>query len=218
MYSTGNQLISLQTCVNGNCAIAKVHFCLYLCSIQTQICKAQLGGLQYRSCCESAGCALIYGHSKLIDMKRLFFCLIVLLLSVQAAVAQNPRPELICFATVDDMPAYPGGIKALHDFLFANVKYPDSCVDGCIQGRVVVSFIVNPDSTCSDFKVIQSVDPLLDAEALRVLKLMPKWSPGRIDGQAVRVRFNIPINFRIPPEEIQKDSMKSAKTVNRARK
>jgi protein TonB len=211
-------LVSAFECVNGHSGIAEWRARLYLCSIQTQICKAQLGGLQYRSCCGAAGCALINGHSKPKDMKRLFFCLVVVLLSVQAAVAQNPRPELICFATVDDMPAYPGGIKALHDFLFANVKYPDSCVDGCIQGRVVVSFIVNPDSTCSDFKVIQSVDPLLDAEALRVLKLMPKWSPGRIDGQAVRVRFNIPINFRIPPEEIQKDSMKSAKTVNRARK
>ncbi|SES83047.1 energy transducer TonB [Prevotella sp. kh1p2] len=150
-------------------------------------------------------------------MKRLFFCLVVLLLSVQAAVAQNPRSERKCFEPAEIMPSFPGGTKALMDFIAANLKYPAEYAENCIQGRVVVSFSVNPDSTCTDFKVVHSVDSLLDAEALRVLKLMPKWNPGSRNGRPVKVRYAVPVTFRLLGPTPYSYPMKWPKTANSAK-
>ena len=98
---------------------------------------------------------------------------------------------------VEQMPSFRGGQQALMTYLSQNVKYPKECEDSAIQGRVVCSFMVEKDGSLSDFKVIKSVHPKLDAEALRVIKQMPKWFPGKILGEATRVKFTLPISFRL---------------------
>ena len=86
-------------------------------------------------------------------------------------------------------------MQVLLDFLKTNVQYPESAKKAGISGRVTAQFIVGSDGACRDFKVIRGVSPDLDAEALRVLGLMPKWNPGKQDGKTVPVRYTIPISF-----------------------
>ena len=101
------------------------------------------------------------------------------------------------FDVVEQMPEYPGGIQELMKFLSENVKYPVAAMKAGIQGRVVVQFIVEKDGTVTSGKVMKSVNEELDAEALRVVNAMPKWKPGMQKGQAVRVKYTIPITFRL---------------------
>ena len=101
------------------------------------------------------------------------------------------------FMVVEQMPEFPGGIQELMSFLSKNIKYPSIAQENGIQGRVIVQFVVEKDGTPTEFKVIRSVDPYLDAEALRVMKEMPKWKPGMQRGQVVRVKYTIPVTFRI---------------------
>ena len=101
------------------------------------------------------------------------------------------------FMVVEQMPEFPGGIQELMSFLSKNIKYPASAMAKNVQGRVIVQFVVEKDGTPTEFKVIRSVDPDLDAEALRVMKEMPKWKPGMQRGQVVRVKYTVPVTFRI---------------------
>lgn len=101
------------------------------------------------------------------------------------------------FDVVEQMPEYPGGNEELMKFLQANVKYPEEATDKGIQGRVLVQFIVKSDGTISDAKVVREAHPLLDAEALRVVKSMPKWKPGMQNGKVVNVKYVIPVTFRL---------------------
>ena len=98
---------------------------------------------------------------------------------------------------VEQMPYFPGGTKALLAYLEENVKYPDDCEEVCVQGRVVITFVVEKDGSISDAKVVKSVYPSLDEEALRVVSGMPKWCPGKLNGQSVRIKYTIPVNFRL---------------------
>ena len=82
-------------------------------------------------------------------------------------------------------------------FMQENVNYPDKAQEKNVQGRVIVSFIVGKDGSITDVEVIRSVDPSLDAEALRVVRSMPRWIPGKQDGVPVRVKYNVPISFRL---------------------
>lgn len=95
---------------------------------------------------------------------------------------------------VEQAPTFNGDLKA---FLAQNVKYPKKAMENGVQGRVLVSFIVETNGSISNVKVVRSVDPELDTEALRVVKKMPKWTPGMQKGKAVRVRFTLPISFRL---------------------
>ena len=97
----------------------------------------------------------------------------------------------------EQMPLFPGGTNALQAYLEENVKYPDDCKEVCVQGRVVISFFVEKDGSISDAKVVKSVYPSLDEEALRVVSGMPKWCPGKLNGQSVRIKYTIPVNFRL---------------------
>lgn len=97
----------------------------------------------------------------------------------------------------DDMPEFPGGQDALLNYLMRTIRYPKECYENGIQGRVVVSFIVEKDGSVSEACVVKNVEPKLDAEALRVISLMPKWEPGKHDGKPVRVSYSVPINFRL---------------------
>ena len=98
---------------------------------------------------------------------------------------------------VEQMPSFPGGQQKLMEYLEANTHYPKEAEDRCVHGRVVISFIVEKDGSITDLEVIRSVDPLLDAEALRVAKSMPKWIPGKQNGEAIRVKYTIPITFKL---------------------
>lgn len=95
------------------------------------------------------------------------------------------------------MPVFPGGEKALSAYLGKNVKYPAASIDINSQGRVVVQFIVDRDGSITNAQVVRGVDPYLDKEALRVINSMPKWSPGRQGGKAVRVKFTVPVLFKL---------------------
>lgn len=101
------------------------------------------------------------------------------------------------FMVAEQMPEFPGGMKEMLKFLQENVKYPENAMKNNVQGRVIVQFVVEKDGTPTEFKVLRSVDPDLDAEALRVMKAMPKWKPGMQKGQVVRVKFTVPVSFKL---------------------
>ena len=101
------------------------------------------------------------------------------------------------FDVVEQMPAFPGGQQELMNFLMKNVKYPKEATDKGIEGRVIVQFVVDKDGSVVEPKVVKSVSPELDQEALRVVKKMPKWQPGKQNGEVVRVKYHIPVSFRL---------------------
>ena len=101
------------------------------------------------------------------------------------------------YDVVEQMPMFPGGTQALMQFLKDNVQYPPECEEICIQGRVILTFVVERDGSITQAKVAKSLDPLLDAEALRVVNAMPKWIPGRQNGVTVAVKYTIPVTFRL---------------------
>ena len=98
---------------------------------------------------------------------------------------------------VEQMPSFPGGSQKLKEFIEENLRYPKELEETCIQGRVIVRFVVERNGKLSNVKVVKSVDPVLDKEALRIVKLMPRWIPGRQNGITVRVKCYIPIIFRL---------------------
>ncbi|HRM56037.1 MAG TPA: TonB family protein [Prevotella sp.] len=110
-----------------------------------------------------------------------------------------PKPEVAnkVFDVVEEMPSFPGGQGALMAFLSGNIKYPVVAQENGVQGRVIVGFVVEKDGSISDVKVMRSVDPSLDREAQRVVKAMPKWKPGKQNGSAVRVKYTVPVVFRL---------------------
>ena len=108
------------------------------------------------------------------------------------------------FQVVEERPQFPGGDVALMKYLQDSLRYPAVCVEQQLQGRVIVQFVVNPDSTISDAQVIKPVNPHFDKEALRVVNAMPKWIPGKLRGKTVRVRFTVPVTFRLEePKKVE---------------
>ena len=101
------------------------------------------------------------------------------------------------FGIVEQMPSFPGGQAKLMDYLSENIHYPEALAESCVQGRVICTFVVEKDGSISDVKVVKSVDPLLDEEAIRVVSGMPKWYPGKQNGIAYRVKYTIPVTFRL---------------------
>lgn len=101
------------------------------------------------------------------------------------------------FQFVEENPEFPGGMNALIAYLGKNIKYPSSAVEQNIQGTVVIQFVVNRDGTIVDCKVAKPLDNACDKEAVRVVKGMPKWKPGRQHGRTVRVRYQVPVRFRL---------------------
>lgn len=101
------------------------------------------------------------------------------------------------FSVVEQMPEYPGGMRAGLEFMARNLRYPAKAREAGKQGRVIVQFVVRKDGSLSDFKVLRPVDPWLDAEAIRVISTMPKWKPGMQDGNPVSVKFTLPVTFML---------------------
>ncbi len=115
---------------------------------------------------------------------------------VQPAETEEEESDVI-FMVVETSPSFPGGEQALFKYLSDNIKYPVIAQETGIQGRVVCQFVVNRDGSIVDVEVVRGVDKSLDAEAVRVIKSMPKWSPGKQRGKAVRVKYSLPVNFRL---------------------
>ncbi|HIX86746.1 MAG TPA: TonB family protein [Candidatus Parabacteroides intestinigallinarum] len=101
------------------------------------------------------------------------------------------------FTVVEEMPKFPGGDAELLKFISKSIRYPVIAQENGIQGRVICSFVVNRDGSIVDAQVLRGVDPSLDKEALRVINSMPKWSPGKQRGKPVRVKYTVPITFRL---------------------
>ena len=115
---------------------------------------------------------------------------------VEAPVEEEE--EEVIFMVVETMPEFPGGQQALFKYLNENVRYPVIAQENGIQGRVICQFVVNKDGAIVDVEVVRSGgDPSLDEEAVRVIKSMPKWNPGKQRGKAVRVKYTVPVNFRL---------------------
>ena len=114
-----------------------------------------------------------------------------------AAIAMEAPEAEGAFDVVEEMPQFPGGAPELMKFLSMTVKYPEAAEKAGTQGRVIASFIVEKDGSISGAKVVKNVSEELDAEALRVINAMPNWTPGKQNGQAVRVKYTIPISFRL---------------------
>ena len=116
---------------------------------------------------------------------------------VPVQVVEEEPEEQTIFEVVENMPDFPGGQAALMQYLAKNIKYPTIAQENGTQGRVIVQFVVNRDGSIVDAKVVRSVDPYLDKEALRVINTMPKWKPGMQRGKPVRVKFTVPVMFRL---------------------
>ena len=114
-------------------------------------------------------------------------------------IPEEPEEGIdVPFIIVEKAPEFPGGQKALFKYLSENVKYPVMAQENGIQGKVVCQFVVNRDGSIVDIEVVRSAgDPSLDKEAVRVIKSMPKWKPGKQSGKTVRVKFTLPVNFRL---------------------
>ena len=112
------------------------------------------------------------------------------------------------FVVVEEMPEFPGGEKVLKAFVDATMKYPEIALENGIEGQVYVNFVVAKDGSVTNAKVIRGVDPSLDKEAKRIVESMPKWKPGKQNGENVEVAFTVPINFKLPPEKVSKEKLK----------
>ena len=129
--------------------------------------------------------------------------------------ASNSEPqEKVIFQVVEEMPQFPGGMGEAMKFLAKNMKYPISAQQAKIEGRVIVQFVVERDGSVSDAKVMRGVNPELDAEAIRVVSMMPKWIPGKQRGNAVAVKYTMPIMFRLQTPEPKKEEMPHTLQVN----
>ena len=111
---------------------------------------------------------------------------------------ESPKSEdMNIYDNVDQMPSFPSGQAALMQWLSSNIKYPTIAAENGIQGRVNVQFVVEKDGSLSDVRVISPVDPSLDKEALRVVRSMPRWIPGKKNGSPVRVKYTVPVTFKL---------------------
>ena len=119
----------------------------------------------------------------------------------EQVVVKEPEPEPVkeeeIFVAVEQQPEFPGGTAALMKWLASNVSYPQMALENGISGRVIVKFVVEKDGSVSGVTLVRGVDKDHDREAIRVVKRMPKWQPGKNNGQAVRCYFNLPVNFKL---------------------
>ena len=115
--------------------------------------------------------------------------------SAQKTVVAQKNQKV--FDIVEQMPEYPGGQAALFEYLSKNIKYPADAEKKKVEGKVFVTFVVDTDGKITDVSLMRKVFPSLDAEAIRVISAMPNWIPGRQKGQAVRVKYTVPIMFRL---------------------
>ena len=132
-------------------------------------------------------------------MKKIFFLVAFIIPTFLAAQTAKDllKSDTDTLIVVEQMPEFFGGNTALKDFLQENIKYPEEAHKLKIEGNVYVSFIIDKEGAVSDIKILRGVNPYLDKEAIRVVKLMPKWKSGKQNGKSVNVQYNLPIRFSI---------------------
>ena len=116
---------------------------------------------------------------------------------VAPEIEEEEVVEQEIFQIVEEMPSYPGGEAKLFEYIKKNMKYPQIARESGIKGRVFISFVVEPDGSVSNVKVLRGIGGGCDEEAMRVVKSMPKWKPGKQRGKAVRVSYMLPVNFQL---------------------
>ena len=116
---------------------------------------------------------------------------------VAPEIEEEDIQEAEIFTIVEEMPDFPGGMQKLADYLAKNIKYPQMARESGIQGRVFINFVVEPDGSISNVNVMRSLGGGCDEEAVRVVKSMPKWKPGKQRGKPVRVSYILPVNFKL---------------------
>lgn len=135
-------------------------------------------------------------------MKKLLFFLILGFTTLTTARTQNTdTPCDKVYQVVEQMPQFPGGQSAMMKFIADSLRYPSVVCTGGVEGRIVVRFVVDCKGNIVNPLVVRSVDPLLDREAIRLVKSMPKWIPGRQNGKPVCVIYNVPIRFKLYEEK-----------------
>ena len=112
-------------------------------------------------------------------------------------VEEEESDEVFQFAVIEDKPEFPGGMSKLMQYLGKNTKFPQIAKENGIQGRVFIQFVIDKKGKVVNVEVVRGVDPYLDKEALRVVKAMPNWKPGKQRGKAVKVSYIVPINFKL---------------------
>lgn len=132
-------------------------------------------------------------------MKRLFLAIIALSIVIVGYAYSVPLSgdDGKVYDKVDEQPQFPGGQLEMYSYLAQNIKYPADAEKNKQQGQVLVNFVVNTDGSISDIKVVKSVCESLDNEAIRIVKTMPKWTPGKQNGKAVNTRYSLPITYRL---------------------
>ena len=130
-------------------------------------------------------------------MNKYIFSLICFFFMMALPMNAQSESSTKVYYEVDEMPSFPGGLNGLMTFLAQNMVYPVTAQENGVQGRVTVSFVVETDGSITDVEVARSVDPFLDREAMRIVKAMPKWTPGKKDGKPVRVKYTVPVVFRL---------------------
>ena len=128
----------------------------------------------------------------------------------EVEVKEEPLEKDV-YTIVENMPEFPGGQDSMFYFLAKNIIYPKEAKEKGIEGKVYVNFTVNKDGSIGDVKVIRGVHPLLDNEAVRVVKSFPKWKPGIQRGELVRVSYNLPITFKMSTPEEKKELLQEKK-------
>lgn len=133
-------------------------------------------------------------------MKKMILLSMMAVLGLMTANAQKTvisQSNQSVYDQVEQMPEFPGGMPAMIEFLQINLKYPKDAIKQQVGGRVMVMFVVETDGTLSNVRVAKKVFPSLDSEAVRVVKTMPKWKPGKEKGRPVRVNFTLPVVFSL---------------------
>ena len=131
-----------------------------------------------------------------VEVKDEDVSLVEVVEEVQEEVKEEEAPTEV-FVVVEEMPSFPGGDQALMEFIYSHIEYPEIAKENNIQGRVVVRFCVTYKGTVDQVSIIKGVDPSLDNEAIRVIKMLPTWKPGKQGGKPVNVWYSVPINFQL---------------------
>lgn len=138
-------------------------------------------------------------------MKRALFCLLMLAFGLTVSAQSEKGTASVSlekepiYTVVEQDPEFPGGMEKLYQFIAANVQYPEACKEERIRGTVFVTFVIEMDGSINNIKILRDPDPerRLGEEAVRVVKMMPKWKPGKAQGKKVRVQYNLPFKFSL---------------------
>ena len=142
--------------------------------------------------------------------KRLFLLILISIVLVSKSFAQTQQDDSAkknVFTYVEQMPEFPGGQGDLMKYLQQNIEYPQDARDASAEGRVVAQFIVNEDGSISNITILRGVYPSCDSEVIRILTKMPKWTPGKQNGTAVKVYFKLPVTFKLNEADLTKPNI-----------